>query len=598
MKAIILAAGFGGRMRPLTDNKHKTLLEISGETIVDRMLNALKEVGVKDVIVATGYRHTELVAHLEGTHADISFTFVNNERFAETNNIFSLALVLESVDIDDDIILIESDLIFKSKTLKKLADSKHHNVAMVDRYRSGMDGTVVRLEQDIVVEVIPPHLQGRNFDFSDKYKTLNIYKFSREFLNGNFSKIIRYYAQTIDDNCYYELILGLLIYLQQDGIHAELVDDEGWAEVDDPNDLSTAEFAFDKESRLGILDNAYGGMWNYDVLDFCYIRNMHFPTSAMLSELKLNLEKLLQNYGSSQKVLNTKLSYALLCDAEKLCILNGASQIFPILARLFHSKRILMPSPSFGEYERVFPDANLYKDAVGFDPEELQLKSSDSDLVVIVNPNNPTGSTLKTEFIFNLAKSHPSTTYIIDESFIDFSDEESIITELEKEPLDNVLVMQSLSKSWGVPGVRLGFIYTSNKTLLADIGSEVPIWNSNSVAEFYLEIFLKHKKSYSESIEKTKADRSHLKSSLEKLSVVESVFDSQADFLLLRLKGDSNFASKLTSKLIEKYDIYVKNISSKINDGRGYLRIAVRLPLEHEHLANAISSVTDDNVTI
>jgi len=585
MKAIILAAGFGGRMRPLTDNTHKTLLEIAGETIVDRMIGTLKEVGVQEVIVATGYRVEELCSHLERNHADIKFVFVHNERYAETNNIYSLALVLENVDIDDDVILIESDLIFRLKTMRKLVESKYQNVAMVDQYRSGMDGTVVKVEDDLVVEVIPPHLQGKNFNFEDKFKTLNIYKFSNEFLNGNFNKIIRYYAQTIDDNCYYELILGLLIYLQQDGIHAELVDDEGWAEVDDPNDLSTAEFAFDTSTRLG-----FGAMWNYDVLDFCYIRNMHFPTSAMISEFKNNLDKLMHNYGSHQTILNTKLSYALLCDPKRLILLNGASQIYPILREVLCDRKTLIPTPTFGEYERVFPKADTYTDAVGIDFDELSKRAKSYGVVVFVNPNNPTGTVLQTQNIYNLAKSLPSTVFLVDESFIDFSGQPTIMDLLEAEPINNVFVINSLSKSWGVPGMRLGFVYTCDNEFLAQILDHIPIWNSNSLAEFYVEIFLKHRNSYLESIRRTQQDREDFSRMLAKLDIVDEVFPSGADFLLVKLSGEAKLAELLTRSLIENHNIYIKNISSKMQDGQAYIRLAVRTPEDHRRLVDKMAS--------
>ena len=90
MKAVILAAGIGNRMMPLTRNTHKTLINVAGVSIIDRIINSLKKNDITDVVVVTGYLKNQLINHLQKNHNDINFEFVNNPRFNETNNIFSL----------------------------------------------------------------------------------------------------------------------------------------------------------------------------------------------------------------------------------------------------------------------------------------------------------------------------------------------------------------------------------------------------------------------------------------------------------------------------------------------------------------------------
>ena len=92
MKGLILAAGFGNRMSPLTNNTHKTLLKINGEAIMDRIVLSLIQNGINKIIIVTGYRAEELTNHLQKNFPKIEFEFVHNERYRETNNIFSLAL--------------------------------------------------------------------------------------------------------------------------------------------------------------------------------------------------------------------------------------------------------------------------------------------------------------------------------------------------------------------------------------------------------------------------------------------------------------------------------------------------------------------------
>jgi histidinol-phosphate/aromatic aminotransferase/cobyric acid decarboxylase-like protein/CTP:molybdopterin cytidylyltransferase MocA len=592
MKALILAAGYGNRMRPLTDSTHKTLLRVGGQTLIGRIVDSLRAHAITDIVVVTGHLADDLESALIAAYPDLSFTFVRNLRYRETNNIYSLALAFESIDLDDDILLIESDLVYEPAVLARIVESRHPNVALVDRFRSGMDGTVVTVGDQLIRSIIPPHLQGPSFDFSDKFKTLNIYKFSRQFSASVFKQLLSYYTKAIDDNCYYELILGILIYVGQAQIHAEILDGERWAELDDPNDLRVAEFVFDRAARGALIDEAFGGLWAHDVLDFGFIRNMHFPPGAMLAEMKNNLGNLLANYGSRQTVLDQKLAYALLCDPAHVLALNGASQAYPLLRRYFYGRRILMPEPTFGEYVRLGDHRVTYPDTIGIDPDAIERRARDCSVVIVVNPNNPTGSTISTEWLMDFAARHPGKRLLVDESFIDFSGEVSMLERLRDRPLDNVVVLKSLSKCFGVPGLRLGFMYTTDRDLLARCRAEVPIWNMNSMAEFFLEVLLKHRRALGQSFRQTMADRDELAAALAAVPAVERVFPSGANFLLARIAGGPGAAAALAAALLADHAIYVKDVSPRLPDGRGYWRIAVRLPEENRRLLTVLESAS------
>jgi histidinol-phosphate/aromatic aminotransferase/cobyric acid decarboxylase-like protein/choline kinase len=591
MKAIILAAGYGNRMRPLTDTQHKTLLEVGGRTIIGRIIDALVENGINETVVVTGYREAELKEWLTGHYPDVSFTFVNNPRYRQTNNIYSMALAFESVPMDADVILIESDLIFEPSILKRLVDAPYPTAALVDRYRSGMDGTVVTVCGDRISSVIPPHLQGENFDFSDKYKTLNIYKFSREFCETSFKKLLTWYARTLNDNCYYELILGVLIYMQQEVVHAVSVEGEKWAEVDDPNDLRVAGFTFNVD-RSGILNRGFGGYWNFDVLDFCFIRNMYFPTASMISEMRNNLPALIHNYGSRQSELELKLSFYLLVDAQRVVALNGLSQAYPVLRGIFNLRRVLLPAPTFGEYPRMFPNAATYSDNGAVSVKEIEDASNKCDLIVIVNPNNPSGAVVPAQWIYEFSKSNPLKTIFVDESFIEFSGSESIMPMLEKEPLDNVIVGKSLSKSLGVPGIRLGYLYSANAGILDSVRREIPIWNMNSMAEFYMEILLKNRNSLTRSIEQTIADRETFAALLSKVPIIESVTPSGGNFLMVTLNTGAPSAKAIAAEMLSLHAVLLKDVSDKFKDNRQRMRFAVRLPAENAFLAAKLAAIT------
>jgi histidinol-phosphate/aromatic aminotransferase/cobyric acid decarboxylase-like protein/choline kinase len=593
MKALILAAGLGARMRPLTNTTHKALLRVGSRTILQRIVDSLLENDVTDITIVTGYRADEIRSHIAATFPGLKVDYVHNARYAETNNIHSVALALDSMTIDSDLLLIESDLIYEPAVIKRIMAASGETVALVDRFRIGMDGTVVEVRDGAVTAVIPPHLQPSDFDFSDKYKTLNIYKLSREFCRVEFRRLLRFYRDNYDSNAYYELILGIIIYLQRHEVNAEVLNGEAWAEVDDPNDLRQARFMFEPESRLEILDESFGGFWNYRVTDFGFIRNMYFPSSAVLSEIRGNFDELARNYGSIQRYLEEKLGYLILTDPERLVVLNGASQAFPFLGRKLGGGRVLRPDPTFGEYSRVFPGAEVYRDEGDATLANLERATGAADTVVVVNPNNPTGSQIDTERLYGLAESNPDKTFLIDESFIDFADVPSIVGLLEAAPLENVVVLKSLSKSLGVPGVRLGFAYSAGQ-LANELRSELPIWNLNSIAENFLEVMLKHRKAIAESFDRTRHDRDLFRHGLEAIRGVAVAHPSGGNYILVELDVPAVEVTGIRQRLLDLHGMYVKDVSDRFPDGAGYLRLAVRYPDENTRLLKALADVMAD----
>jgi histidinol-phosphate/aromatic aminotransferase/cobyric acid decarboxylase-like protein/choline kinase len=592
MQALILAAGIGRRMRPLTAARPKTLLTIGGETIIDRILDGLGQRAVSPVTIVTGYRADELTAHVSDRFPALDIRYVHNAEFESTNNIHSMALALQGMELEDDVLLIESDLVYEPAVLDRLLSSPHENVALVDRYRPGLDGTVVTLgESGSITQVIPPAQQPSDFSFADKYKTLNMYRFSASFCRNRLKRLLEFYTATFDRNCYYELVLGILVYMQQADVHGEVVEGQRWAEVDDPNDLQVAELIFAPAQRYEMLTDGWGAHWNTDVLDFAFVRNMYFPTPSMLSELRLSLPQLLRSYGSRQGILDQKLAWAMQWPVDLVHAVAGASQCYPWLRSWFRGRKVLIPDPTFGEYPRVFPDAERYQDGPGLDWAALEAAAESAEVVVFVNPNNPTGTTIPTEHLVAFARADQTRTVIVDESFLDFSDESSISGYLHQAGLANVLVITSLSKSLGVPGLRLGAVLTSSPEFSARLAAELPIWNLNSVAENFLEVMLKHRPELEDSYERTRADRDDLARVLKASPLVDTVYPSGGDFLLVRLEVDATGAARRARILAEQHAILVKDASEKVADGRGYWRLGVRTPADHQRLGAALRSV-------
>ena len=588
LTAVILAAGYGRRMRPLTDECHKTLLTIGGTTILGRILDGLSELGVDDILVVTGYREPDIRGFVAEHRASATVRFVHNDRYDSTNNIVSLALAFTELDFTRDLILIESDLIFDPSVLEALLIPGDDNLALVDRFRAGMDGTVVAVEDGLVSQVFPPHLQGRQFRYDDKFKTLNIYRFNRVFCRERFGPLLECYANFIDGNAYYELVLGMLVNMQRERIRAIEVQGD-WAEVDDPNDLEMARYVFEPGNRVELLDHAAGGYWSFDVLDFHYLRNMHFPPDAVMAAMRDALPQVLLNYGSRQDVLDQKLAWHLLCDPRHVRLLHGVAQVYPMLPRLLGDRHVIVPRPTFGEYKRMFPDALSYDDTFSVDLVSVVIAAPIGSAIVVVNPNNPTGTLVPGKTIHGLAASRPDVLFVVDESFLDFAGEVSLLELLGLEPLPNVLVLKSLSKTLGVPGLRIGYVFAQDPMLLAAIDREIPIWNMSGPAEFFLELSLKFRPELAASFVRTAADRRDLVGRLRHSGAVKTVQEGHGNFVVVELHGTDDTATRVTAGLLERHRIHVKDLTGRFVHVTGpWLRLSVRLADEHERLVTAL----------
>jgi histidinol-phosphate/aromatic aminotransferase/cobyric acid decarboxylase-like protein len=298
------------------------------------------------------------------------------------------------------------------------------------------------------------------------------------------------------------------------------------------------------------------------------------------------------NYGSSQRVHDQKLAWHLLCDPRHVRALHGASQIFPMLPRLLGERPILVPKPTFGEYRRAFAGAPTYDDAFGVDLDAVVARAPRGGVVVIVNPNNPTGTLIPSAALHAQAAARPDLTFLVDESFLDFAREPSLLELLGAAPRPNVIVLKSLSKTLRVPGLRLGYVFTQDEAILAEIDRALPIWNLSGPAEHFLELSLKFRPELAASFVRTEEDRRDLVARLAECPAVGAVHEGRANFVLARLRGDDRAAAaRMTAALVERHRIYVKDVSDRIAHAPGpWLRLAVRLPEEHARLVDALAA--------
>lgn len=244
MQAIILAAGFGSRLRPLTDKMPKSLTEINGTPLLVNALTHLSSCGIDETIIVVGHMREKIIEQVGFKFNNMKITYVENSLYRETNNVYSLFLCKEY--INDDVILMECDLFYREKLIKTILNGTSACDILVSKYNEKtMDGTVISCDTDNrVQQLIVKKQQTNGFNFQGLFKTVNVYRFSRDFILNKYFPALALYVNTQSCNSYYELVLGGLIYFGNENIKAVFIDESEWAEVDSIEDLEAAENKF------------------------------------------------------------------------------------------------------------------------------------------------------------------------------------------------------------------------------------------------------------------------------------------------------------------------------------------------------------------
>ena len=328
MQAIILAAGMGRRLAELTRNNTKCMIEVNGVKLIDRVLTQLSALPLKRVVLVIGYEGNKLREYVGTQYKGLPVEYIENPIYDKTNNIYSLSLACNQLQ-EDDTLLIESDLIFEDSLFRMILESPDPNVALVDKYESWMDGTMVRLdEENNIVNFIPK----KAFKYSDTdfyYKTVNIYKFSKDFSSNHYVPFLKAYTRALGNNEYYEQVLRVITLLESCDFKALPLNGQKWYEIDDVQDLKIAETLFaSTDDKLRKYQQCYGGYWRFpSLLDFCYLVNPFFPSQRMVEEMRANFDTLLREYPSGMGV--NSLLGAKYCGIkqEQVCVGNGAAEL-------------------------------------------------------------------------------------------------------------------------------------------------------------------------------------------------------------------------------------------------------------------------------
>lgn len=599
MQAIILAAGMGKRLKELTQNNTKCMVKVNGVTLIDRMLHQIEKQHLSRIIIVIGYEGKKLIKYIETLNIQTPIVYITNPIYDKTNNIYSLALAKDWL-CKDDTLLFESDLIFEDSVLEALLSDPRDTLALVDKYESWMDGTCVKLGEDDTIEVFVP---GKKFKFEEiknYYKTVNLYKFSKHFSETHYVPFLEAYQSALGQNEYYEQVLRVITMLDEPVIKAKRLEGQLWYEIDDIQDLDIAESIFtpDEDEKVKLLQGRYGGYWRYPkLLDFCYLVNPYFPPKKMKDEIRANFDTLLAEYPSGMRVNSLLAAKNFGVHQGNIIVGNGAAELIKSLMECLEG-RVGFIRPTFDEY----PNRYGRDDSVDFTPnnrdysytaDDIITNFSDKDIqnLILINPDNPSGNYIPKTDLLRLIdwSKKEGIRIVIDESFVDFADEadNTLIEQVILSGNPHLYVMKSISKSYGVPGLRLGVLASGDEKTIAIMKKDVAIWNINSFGEFYMQIEEKYKKDYAAALVKIRAERARFQTELAKIKNVR-VIPSQANFVMVELeKGIS--PKELLKRLLIKHNLLIKELTTKTN-GRNYLRLAVRNTEENNVLISAMKA--------
>lgn len=241
MQAIILAAGYGKRLQPVTYNLPKCMVPVKGIPLLVNTLEWICYSGrINNVLIVIGHMAEFVKSHIGNSYKNIKIDYVCNDLYQSTNNVYSLYLTKDW--IHDDCLLLECDLYYRKDLIDTIITGKGDCSILVSKYnRETMDGTAIIAEGNIAKELVIKRHQCGHFDYENAYKTVNIYKFKKNFIVNKFMPAIELYVKTGNLDSYYELVLGSLIYFRNDDIRIVEIDENYWYEIDDVKDLEIAE---------------------------------------------------------------------------------------------------------------------------------------------------------------------------------------------------------------------------------------------------------------------------------------------------------------------------------------------------------------------
>lgn len=341
------------------------------------------------------------------------------------------------------------------------------------------------------------------------------------------------------------------------------------------------------EALLKQYYSRYGGYWRFpDMLDYCYLVNPYFNRSGIIKEMLDFFPVLVSEYPSGMGVNSALASDCWGIKQDYVVVGNGAAELIKAIMENLEGK-VGVVRPTFEEYPNRLPDDQVVtfvpqNETFRYDADDLIsfFEQSRVDTLLLINPDNPSGNFIPMEGIHKLAQwcEDKGMRFILDESFVDFSvgyEQNSFIHDELLEKYPHMCVIKSISKSYGVPGLRLGILCSADTALIAKLKKQVSIWNINSFAEFFMQIFPKYREDYKRACEQFLQAREDFEKELKTIPFIK-VMPSQANYFFLEVLPPYK-PKELCAILLRDYKILASAcLAKKGIEPNRYMRIAVR----------------------
>jgi len=346
----------------------------------------------------------------------------------------------------------------------------------------------------------------------------------------------------------------------------------------------------------------YGGFWRYpNMLDFCYLVNPYFNRSNIIKEMQDFFPILVSEYPSGMAVNSSLASDCWNIKREHIVVGNGAAELIKVIMESLEGK-VGIIRPTFEEYPNRLSNDKVetflpQNDCFRYDADDLidYFSQHPVDTLLLINPDNPSGNFICVNGIHQIAQwcESKGMRFILDESFVDFSTDYENNTFLHDDILEkypHMCVIKSISKSYGVPGLRLGILCSADNALIAKMKKQVSIWNINSFAEFFMQIYPKYKDDYKQACDQFIQTRDYFEEELKTIPFIR-VMPSQANYFFLEILYPYK-PVELCAILLKKYNILASAcLAKKGIEPNRYMRIAVRDQRDNERFVNALKEL-------
>lgn len=586
MQALILADMKKSSTNCLTRYDPDCMIQIDGISIIERMLKQLDKNKVSKVIIVVGHNKEKIIGAISDLNLKAEIVILENDSCEETGSIYSLLLAKDHLLLDDTVIL-NAQMIVEDSALESVLNEKKECNVLVDTDKNWMTGKTVSIGDDERVLSFGKKKISNTYSSRASYKMVGICKFDRTFAGKYYIPVLETMTNVLGNSLDYSAPLNTIAMSEDVKIRALYIGNAHWREINNIEDINQATILFskDKKSVADKMLGSWGGYWRYpDYLDYFYLVTPYYPPCELVEELQNNFKALLEQYPSGMRVNAELAASAFGITPENIIVGNGAAELIKSMMGFIKGKTGFV-RPTFDEYPNRYTEI----ETINYLVESEDFSYSASDLIeyfdktnisnlVLVNPDNPSGNYIPKGDMMRLISwaGDKGIKVIIDESFVDFSDEidSSLIDQETLSRYPNLYVIKSISKSYGVPGLRLGVLASGDKKLISWMKTDVSIWNINSFAEFYMQICGKYRGSYVKSLEKFRKERNRFVSKLQELECIR-VIPSQANYLMVELLDDLD-AEELKQRMLLEQKVFIKTLSKKIKGKKQYLRIAIR----------------------